>query len=121
MAALVAYEDFVYPYNLDTDNENVQVIIDEICVYVEDWCTNLISTDITDDLKKEMIKSFSYALYCSESLRINTEIGNIDIAIEGATKGYEKSYSMYNKGVDIFNTYVVDCLNEMRYVNRYGI
>ena len=121
MASLVTYEDFVYPYNIDTDNANVQTLLNEICTHVEDWTTPLTSTDISESEKKELILSFSYALYLCESLRINTEIGNINISIENTQKDNTKAYTMYNNGVELFNDYVLDVANEMSYINDFGI
>ncbi len=118
--SILTTSDFVYPYFLDTsgDNKLLQSIID----YVEsEYLPLVLIEDLSE--KKSMLLGFVYAFYCSEQLRMNTSIGNININTDNATKDGSISnvYAIYNTSVILFNEHVIDTSNKLRMYNEFGL
>lgn len=118
--SIVTTSDFVYPYFLDTSGDNT--LLQSIIDYVEsEYLPLVLIEDLSE--KKAMILGFVYAFYCSEQLRMNTSIGNVNINTDNATKDghISNAYAIYNTSVILFNEYVIDKANTLRMYNEFGL
>jgi hypothetical protein len=116
----ITTSDFVYPYFIDTSDDNAVTFLTQIITWVEEKLSHI---EGDADVVKTMIVGFVYALYTSEQLRTNTSIGNVNLNAANGVKesNLQRSIQIYNDSVEIYNKLRSDEDEEYSYVNEFGL
>lgn len=72
---------------------------------------------------KYMLSYFTYFEFVKYQSSINTATGQMISEAENGVRLFDniKASDAYNKGVDIYNTYVTDTNNSLSYINDLGV